>query len=777
MRKGTNFLLQRQKTRYNVKHCGFRLHHTSFKTNFASVKKAIILAAIILTAIAARAQDDSRTDSLTRLLDEVSVSAIKRQTPEVQPVASTVLRRGEVERLGILTMKQVSEISPKFYIPDYGSRMTSSIYVRGLGARIDQPVVGLNVDNVPILNKDNYDFDVLDIDRIEVLRGPQCTLYGRNNMGGVVNISTLSPLRYKGLRLFAELGTGLTARLGLSYYFPVTKRVGMSLSAQGQYQKGWERNSFTSGPADREEGGAARWKTVWQASPTFTLTNTASVSFSRQHGYPYAYEKTGEIAYNDTCYYRRLTVMDGLTAVWHVGGVQLASISSVQYIDDNMTLDQDFLPLSYFTMQQIRREWAVTQDFVAKGSAGKHYRWLAGAFGFYKRARMSAPVTFKETGIAELIEARVNSMNPLYPVKWDSDRLPLYSDFVMPDWGIAFYHRSTFEWDAWTAEVDLRLDRESVSLDYASACNSNYTVYNLTDPAHPSVYAHRTIDIDNHGYLSKSFLQFLPKITLTRRFGSAGSLIYLSVAKGYKPGGYNTQMFSDVLQQELMEKLGVTKKYDVNQIIGYDPEKSWNYEIGGSYVLPSRKLTLSATAFYIDCRDQQLTMFPDGTTTGRIMTNAGKTRSMGVELSGRIGFLENYSFTASYGFTDARFVSFDNGREKFDGKRIPYAPAHTLFAALNGDWRLGTSGLRLNANINLRGVGSIFWDEANTRRQPFYALLGASVALEAQKWTLTLWGENLTQTHYNTFNYVSIGNTFYQRGKPARAGITFRLFI
>ena len=110
----------------------------------------------------------------------------------LRPEASTVVGAGMIQRLNIVTMKEVSELAPNFYIPDYGSRMTSSIYVRGLGARIDQPVIGLNVDNVPFLNKDNYDFDLCDIERIEVLRGPQSTLYGRNTMGGLVNIYTFA---------------------------------------------------------------------------------------------------------------------------------------------------------------------------------------------------------------------------------------------------------------------------------------------------------------------------------------------------------------------------------------------------------------------------------------------------------------------------------------------------------------------------------------------------------------------------------------------------------
>lgn len=114
-------------------------------------------------------------------IGEVSVTAIKQGLDlRLQPIASTVVGRREAERLGVASMKDVSEIAPNFYIPAYGTRMTSSIYVRGLGARIDQPVVGLNVDNVPFLNKDAYDFDLFDIERIEVIRGPQSTLYGRN---------------------------------------------------------------------------------------------------------------------------------------------------------------------------------------------------------------------------------------------------------------------------------------------------------------------------------------------------------------------------------------------------------------------------------------------------------------------------------------------------------------------------------------------------------------------------------------------------------------------
>ncbi|MDE6144769.1 MAG: Plug domain-containing protein, partial [Muribaculaceae bacterium] len=142
-------------------------------------------------------------------LKEVTVTAIKQsESLNLQPIASTTLGEKSIERYNITTMKDASEIVPNFYIPDYGSRMTSSIYVRGLGARMDQPAVGLNVDNIPVLNKNDYDIDLFDIERIEVMRGPQSVLYGRNTMGGLINIYTLSPRDVRGLRFMAEYGRG-----------------------------------------------------------------------------------------------------------------------------------------------------------------------------------------------------------------------------------------------------------------------------------------------------------------------------------------------------------------------------------------------------------------------------------------------------------------------------------------------------------------------------------------------------------------------------------------
>ncbi len=711
-------------------------------------------------------------------LSEVSITAIKQgQSLQDEAIASTVIGKKNIERLNIVTMRDASEFVPNFYIPQYGSRMTSSIYVRGIGARIDQPVVGLNIDNVPFLNKDNYDFDLIDIERIEMLRGPQSTLFGRNTMGGLINIYTLSPLSYQGLRLFGEYSSGNSYKAAASYYTKINDRLGIAVVGYYNSTDGFFTNLNNGKKCDWEHQGSGRIKLQWNPSDNLKVENTFSFSISRQGGYPYAALSTGEINYNDTCFYRRTNFNDGLTLKWKINDFTISSITSYQYINDNMTLDQDFLPVSYFTLTQARVEHALTQDFVARSNESKPYRWLTGLFGFYKHTDMDAPVTFKDYGINQLIEKNRNEANPTYPIEWDDRNFPLYSHFKNPNYGIAAYHQSTYVLDDWTFSAGLRFDFEHSSLRYNSRCNSGYTTYHVQPDGTRSIYAHENIDIDDTGTLSKSFFQILPKLSVLYRlpFDNPSNL-YASVSKGYKAGGFNTQMFSDVLQQKIMGVMGIGANYSIDDVVSYKPEKSWTYEIGTHIECMDRKIQTDISAFYIQCTDQQITVFPDGTTTGRIMTNAGKSRSYGAEIALKIRPIDRMEINGSYGYTNAKFIEFNNGKTDYSGKFIPYAPHNTLYAGINYSQPINKEWLRfISFNLNMRGVGNIYWDEANTAKQPFYAQLGASIRFEQKHYSLDFWGQNLTNTQFNTFYFVSIGNAFLQKGKTRQIGVTLRI--
>ena len=189
--------------------------------------------------------------------------------------------------------------------------------------------------------------------------------------------------------------------------------------------------------------------------------------------------------------------------------------------------------------------------------------------------------------------------------------------------------------------------------------------------------------------------------------------------------------------------------------------------------------------FYIDCRDQQLTVFPPGQTTGRMMTNAGRTRSLGAEAAVQISPWRTFDINLAYGYTDARFVRYETTVKNDDGdpvrisykdNRIPYAPQHTLSAG--AAWTVPTGVKWLGDLVFQAGVrcaGRIWWNEENTLSQPFYVLTDASVRFEHARYSLSVWGRNLADTGYDVFYFKSIGNEFVQRGRPRTFGITLNI--
>ncbi len=734
-------------------------------------------------------------DTVVRVA-RVQVTAIKQGLSlRSQPVAATLAGERTIGRDRIDAVKELSSRVPNFHAPDYGSRMTSSIYVRGLGARIDQPVVGLNVDNVPVMNKDCFDTELADAERIEVLRGPQSTLYGRNTMGGVVNVYTLAPLDYEGVRLKAEYGSGNSWRGSASVYFRIDEQLGMSLTAFHNRTDGFFENLETGRTCDRERQSGGRWKLRWRNGRGLRIDNTFACSTLDQGGYPYAYIgeeiveegqtilRPGEIRYNDPSSYRRTALSDGLTVRYDAARYTLSSITSYQYSDDAMTLDQDFTPLSYFTLRQARRDHAVTEDLVVRSREGRPYGWLFGAFGFYRHARMEAPVRFKQTGIDRLIFDNANASAQETGLRYEktSDELPLYSDFRLPAYGAALYHESTYTVGRWHFTAGLRVDYERTRLKYRSRARLDYLVrLHGGDPSPGSVA------IDDRGSIARSYVELLPKAAVTYRFDEMHNL-YLSVAKGYKAGGFNTQMFSDILQEKIKWQMLSGLDYDAPERMSYRPEYSWNYELGGHFSCLDGIVRGDFALFWIECRDQQLTVFPPGSTTGRMMTNAGRTRSRGGELSLLVTPHRHVELNAAYGFTDARFRRFVStekdaaGRPvevNYRGKRIPYAPQHTLSASAT--WTIPTGVAWLGDAVlraGMRGAGSIWWNERNTRRQPFYALADASLGIEHRHYSLSLWCRNAAGTTYDLFYFKSIGNEFVQRGRPRTFGITLTLKI
>lgn len=215
---------------------------------------------------------------------------------------------------------------------------------------------------------------------------------------------------------------------------------------------------------------------------------------------------------------------------------------------------------------------------------------------------------------------------------------------------------------------------------------------------------------------------------------------------------------------------------ELRNALAYKPEETWNYELGTRARLLGGLLETEIALFWMDIRDVQLTQFVNGG-SGRILTNAGRGRSYGVELSACVRPVQGLSFDLNYGYTHATFRDYDGGIDSdgqqidYRGKRIPYVPQHTF--SLGGAYSLNLPDRWVNQltfAAQYTGAGPIYWNESNDVRQDFYGLLNAKVTLRHDFVRLELWGRNLLNTDYGAFYFESFGRSFVQRGKPLTYG-------
>ena len=218
--------------------------------------------------------------------------------------------------------------------------------------------------------------------------------------------------------------------------------------------------------------------------------------------------------------------------------------------------------------------------------------------------------------------------------------------------------------------------------------------------------------------------------------------------------------------------------------VSYKPEFSWTYEAGTKLRVLESRLTLDAALFLTSVRDQQIARFSDNG-YGRMMVNAGRSRSWGAELSLKYAPVEAISAWASYGFTHATFTKYDDGTDQnYTHNYVPFIPRHTLSAGI--DWKAVSSSMgsrqqstvkfhSLTLGINTLGAGRIYWNEANSASQPIYFTFGAHAILDFGKCSINLWGRNLLDKNYHTFYFQSMGRAYAQKGHPVQVGVDLNI--
>jgi outer membrane receptor protein involved in Fe transport len=744
------------------------------------------VALLIRTVAAGAAQTDAGSlpvDTLrTYRIDEVVITSSTKETNHLRtlPGAVSILSPHTIRTGQIESLKDVSALVPNLYIPDYGARLTSAIYLRGVGARSSGQSVGLYVDGVPVPDKSTFDFELTDIQHIEIHRGPQGTLYGRNAMAGIINIHTLSPFRYQGTRLSASAGSYGLFKAGASHYFKRGETLGVSLGGYYSRTDGYFTNRLTGRKADPEETAGGRLKLEWRPFGGASAAYTFSYDYVGQGAFPYGLyrRETGAIdpvRIGSPSSYSRHIRAHSLLLEYRTAGAVLSSATGYQYFSDDMRMDQDFSPLTLFTLSQQQRQKAFSQECAVRSHSSSPWQWSFGLYAFLHDLHTEAPVTFGPDGMKQILQPvfdRLKEDNPRMPALQVMDEeLHIPGSFDTPSRGVAFFHQSTYN-GLFTAGLSLtaglRIDVERQQMDYRSSARMRMGVGRPGQAVEiPGIPVSR-IDAG----VSQQFRQWLPKLSLRYAF-TPRTFAYLSAAGGYKTGGYNVQMSADVMQSlmryDMMSRfvpsLAVAPE-PVERVMAYRPEHSLNYEAGLRSEHPAGLLSAELTLFYTDIRDMQITRFVDSG-AGRILSNAGRARSLGAEASLHVRPSEGLTAHLNYGYTRAVFLNGDHR-----GNLLPYIPAHTLNTGLQYTRPLRLAWAdRLEASARLSGLGPICWTEQNDIRQSFYTLLHLKAGLRKGPLRADLWVRNLTNTQYAAFYFESFGQPYAQKGHPLQAGI------
>ena len=679
-----------------------------------------------------------------------TVVALKEAVP-LSKVASPVssLRPEFLEATGTYRPNSLSGVVPGLHVPDYGTSMTSTIYLRGLGSRMENPVLGLYLDGIPILDKNAYDFDWEAVRSVTLLRGPQGTLYGRNSMGGVLAIRTLAPSDGLPATFSLEYGTANTVRAGA-----FCARGNHAVSATFRHTDGVFRNAYKQELCDPFNGLSVRWKWEKPLSDRLFASHIFSASLSDEGGFAYGLHAGGAdlpVSYNDEAGYRRLFALDGTRLRWRKEKMVLDGTASVQYLLDDMRMDQDYTERSIFTLQQKQNSGAGTLEVLVR-KADTKARWqpTGGVFAFFRGNHMHAPVTFKRDGIQTLILDNANAHIPsdIGYLTIPDNEMTVGSDFDIATWNVALFHESVWRTGSWLFTAGLRIDYEGARMDYNCLTSLHYRFM-------PTMKADKALDVPYTGSIGHSRIEVLPKLSVLYE-AAEGLRFFSTLSKGYRSGGFNTQIFSDILQRQTMnatmKDLGVYFDQPTAIVTAehteYDPEEAWNMEVGGRWSREHFRAEVSA--YWMEVRNRQLTVFLPGQSAGRMMTNSGRGRNVGVETEAEAR-VKALTLRAAWSWCRT-----DDG--------VPYVPEHTLFAGAS--YSIDLNGCRLKGDAFLRGAGPFWWNEEHSLQEPFSARLGACITLAFPKWEWYVRGENLTGTESHSFYFKSMEKEFFAAGKP-----------
>jgi iron complex outermembrane receptor protein len=704
-----------------------------------------VMAVMVLQAAvagpAAAAADEG--PAVASQLEEIVVTARRtEETLQRVPISMSAISGEDLAERSLESLSDVGQSVPNLLFGERGAsgRGSAVVYIRGVGQAdvrpTYDPAVGVYVDGVFLGRMQGNDLDTMDVERVEVLRGPQGTLFGKNTSGGAVNIVTRQPdlANYQGkLQLTAGSRSRFDA-LGSVNIPLVVDKAALLVAASHRTQDGYGTRADGQDMAntDRTSGRLALrlqltddFSALFAADAlTYDETNSMFKLIATFPAPPIALiNRFTPVPYDE----RWLTQSDffnfaggpnssrgdlygaALTLRYDLGAVELKSISA--YRDNVVHSDQDadLSPVTVLDEYDVSRQDQFSQELQASGaSLDDRLNWVLGLYYFEESVHNK--VDFELVPALQPIIGNRSFSNDLH-VRNDS-----YAAFGQGNYGLTEQLRVT---------AGLRYTHDRKEVDRR----------NLTYPSgvanQPQAIREATSD-DVSTRLGLDY-QWTPQL-----------MTYVSAAKGYKAGGFNGRASS------------------VGDFNEYDPEIVWTYELGLRSDFLDRRVRFNATAFYSDYSDLQLQISGSTTVNGapapfNVVTNVPEARIVGGEVELRVIPAPGLELSAEAGFTDAEYTQLPTDAQFLASQLIDedsefvYTPKTSLTFAAQYSAAL-SDRFELRARVDYAHKSTINFDVANSPllRQKPYGLLNARITLlhVANGLSLAVFGSNLTDERY-----------------------------
>ncbi len=730
-------------------------------------------------------------------LEEVTVTATRR-AENLQEVANsaTVFSGPDLRSLGVLEPRDLAEQTPGL-LTKFGPNglATVGFYMRGVGINdftgtVD-PSVGIYVDEVFMPTPDMLNFAVFDIERVEVLRGPQGTLYGRNSTGGAINFILAKPTRELEGFVRAGYGSYESSNLSGAISGPLSETLLGRLSVAGAWapsDSGYAYNRFTDNHLGKNDSIAVRGQLQWLPTDDFNVRLTytygdrdAEVPLLQHVGSravgdpsqicaPVLAGRRDESACLDLLGYSdldsdpyagdadldpQLSIRSkdlAATIEWNLGRVTLTAISGYDDFSKRQSQDIDASPaaaannLTFNDVRNFSQEIRLTSD------ESFPVQWIVG-FNYGK----TDVDWFQNIDLTDL--AGIPTSNG---AEQETEASALFGQITVPfaqKWEAVAGLRYTNEKRDWTGATFIGTF-PTLAAAYASGAP---ILSRLPLPA-SDPRAGGPLDFDNSRDENDTDFQGVLKYK-----PSGDAMIYASISQAFRSGGFSSAV---IFSQEALEP--------------YDAEDLTAYELGTKLTFPDARLRFNASAFFYDFEGFQAT-FVRATEASARLQNAGDVETRGLEAS--LDWYPTDRFSANLGLSllDSEIVStsvvlppLDGGPEQtIEGNEVPNAPKYTLNGRARYDVPM-PADLDLGLQLDFSKVASHFLEPNNRKvlEESGYFLLNGRVSLAPRgaSWEVSAWVKNVTDEEYMSAAQdliLSLGFAEVVVGLPRTWGVDF----